>query len=146
MQDTICKLETDVDDATGELLGYTLKRLLAAGALDAHFVPVQMKKNRPAYELTVICRLEDKEKLEQLIFTETTTIGIRASVLQRDILPRKKGVVHTEYGDVEVKICQLGNAERVYVEYDSAVRLADEQGVPLQAVYLAVKLAQKNII
>ncbi len=123
-----------------------MERLLQAGALEAHFVPVQMKKNRPAYELTVLCKLADKEKLEQIIFTETTTIGIRTSVMQRDILPRRAGVVSTCYGDVEVKICQLAGAERVYVEYASAARAAREQGVPLQDVYLAVKLAQKNII
>lgn len=146
MHDEICKLETDIDDTSGEALGYTLERLLKAGALEAHFVPVQMKKNRPAYELVVLCKLADKEKLEQIIFAETTTIGIRMSVMQRDILSRRAGVVRTSYGDVEVKICQLAGAKRVYVEYASAARVAREQGVPLQDVYLAVKLAQKNII
>lgn len=127
-------------------MGYTLECLLEAGALDAHYTAVQMKKSRPAYELTVICKLADKEKLEQIIFSQTTTIGIRFSVMQRDILPRKAATVPTSFGKVQVKICQLEGAERVYVEYASAARIAREQGVPLQDVYAAVKLAQKNII
>lgn len=127
-------------------MGYTLERLLEAGALDAHFTAVQMKKNRPAYELTVICRLADKERLEQIIFAQTTTIGIRSTIMQRDILPRREATVVTSLGEVQVKICQLAGAERVYVEYASAARIAREQDVPLQEVYAAVKLAQKNII
>ena len=143
--DCVCKLETDIDDCSGELLGYTLERLLTAGALDAHYQPVFMKKSRPAWELTVICREEDRAKLEALIFAETTTIGIRRARLERTVLPRRRDVVHTAYGDVAVKRCLLENGERCYVEYDSAAKLAQEQGVPLQDIYLAAQLAQKNI-
>ena len=143
--DCICKLETDIDDCSGELLGYTLERLLAAGALDAHYQPVFMKKSRPAWELTVICREEDRAKLEAMIFAETTTIGIRRARMERTVLPRRRDVVHTAYGDVAVKRCLLENGERCYVEYDSATKLAQEQGVPLQDIYLAAQLAQKNI-
>ena len=143
--DCICKLETDIDDCSGELLGYTLERLLAAGALDAHYQPVFMKKSRPAWELTVICREDDREKLEQVIFAETTTIGIRRACLERTVLPRRRDVVHTAYGDVAVKSCLLDSGERCYVEYDSAAKLAQEQGVSLQDIYVAVQLAQKNI-
>lgn len=126
-------------------MGYTLQRLLEAGALDAHYAPVLMKKNRPAWELTVLCREEDRQRLETVIFAETTTIGIRCVRMQRDILPRRRGVVHTELGDVEVKLCQVGGSERCYVEYDSAAKIARAQGVPLQNVYMAVRIAQKNI-
>lgn len=143
--DCVCKLETDIDDCSGELLGYTLERLLTAGALDAHYQPVFMKKSRPAWELTVICREEDRAKLEALIFAETTTIGIRRARMERTVLPRRRDVVHTAYGDVAVKRCLLENGERCYVEYDSAAKLAQEQGVPLQDICLAVQLAQKNI-
>lgn len=143
--DCICQLQSDIDDCSGELLGYMLERLLAAGALDAHYQPVFMKKSRPAWELTVICREEDRAKLEALIFAETTTIGIRRARLERTVLPRKRDVLHTAYGDVVVKRCQLQDGERYYVEYDSAVKLAQEQGVPLQDIYLAAQLAQKNI-
>ena len=143
--DCICQLQSDIDDCSGELLGYTLERLLAAGALDAHYQPVFMKKSRPAWELTVICREEDRAKLEALIFAETTTIGIRRARMERTVLPRRRDVVHTAYGDVAVKRCLLENGERCYVEYDSAAKLAQEQGVPLQDIYLAAQLAQKNI-
>lgn len=143
--DCICQLQSDIDDCSGELLGYTLERLLAAGALDAHYQPVFMKKSRPAWELTVICREEDRAKLEALIFAETTTIGIRRARMERTVLPRSRYVVHTAYGDVAVKRCLLENGERCYVEYDSAAKLAQEQGVPLQDIYLAAQLAQKNI-
>lgn len=143
--DCICQLQSDIDDCSGELLGYTLERLLAAGALDAHYQPVFMKKSRPAWELTVICREEDRAKLEALIFAETTTIGIRRARMERTVLPRRRDVVHTAYGDVAVKHCLLDSGERCYVEYDSAAKLAQEQGVPLQDIYLAVQLAQKNI-
>lgn len=143
--DCICQLQSDIDDCSGELLGYTLERLLAAGALDAHYQPVFMKKSRPAWELTVICREEDRAKLEALIFAETTTIGIRRARMERTVLPRRRDVVHTAYGDVAVKRCLLDSGERCYVEYDSAAKLAQEQGVPLQDIYLAVQLAQKNI-
>lgn len=143
--DCVCKLETDIDDCSGELLGYTLERLLAEGALDAHCQPVFMKKSRPAWELTVICREEDRAKLEALIFAETTTIGVRRARMERTVLPRRRDVVHTAYGDVAVKRCLLDSGERCYVEYDSAAKLAQEQGVPLQDIYLAAQLAQKNI-
>ena len=143
--DCICQLQSDIDDCSGELLGYTLERLLAAGALDAHYQPVFMKKSRPAWELTVICREEDRAKLEALIFAETTTIGIRRARMERTVLPSRRDVVHTAYGDVAVKRCLLENGERCYVEYDSAAKLAQEQGVPLQDIYLAAQMAQKNI-
>ena len=143
--DCVCQLQSDIDDCSGELLGYTLERLLAAGALDAHYQPVFMKKSRPAWELTVICREEDRAKLEALIFAETTTIGIRRARMERTVLPRRRDVVHTAYGDVAVKRCLLENGERCYVEYDSAAKLAQEQGVPLQDIYLAAQLTQKNI-
>lgn len=143
--DCICQLQSDIDDCSGELLGYTLERLLAAGALDAHYQPVFMKKSRPAWELTVICREEDRAKLEALIFAETTTIGIRRARMERTVLPRRRDVVHTAYGDVAVKRCLLDSGERCYVEYDSATKLAQEQGVPLQDIYLAAQLTQKNI-
>ena len=76
-RDKVVKLETDIDDCSGEVLGYVMKKLFKAGAKDVHYAPIFMKKNRPAWELTVICREDKAEELEQIIFTETTTIGIR---------------------------------------------------------------------
>ena len=76
-RDEVLKIETDIDDCSGEVLGYTLEKLMQAGALDVHYAPVFMKKNRPAWELTVICKKEIRETLEDIIFRETTTIGVR---------------------------------------------------------------------
>ena len=76
-EDKICKLEANIDDSTGEQLGYVLGALMEAGARDVHYTPVYMKKNRPGWQLNVICMEEDREKLENIIFRETTTIGIR---------------------------------------------------------------------
>ena len=118
---------------------------MQAGAKDVHYTPVYMKKNRPAYQVNVICKKEDAEKLEKLIFQGTTTIGIRRARMERTVLPRRRDVVHTAYGDVAVKRCLLDSGERCYVEYDSATKLAQEQGVPLQDIYLAAQLTQKNI-
>mgnify|MGYP000799210604 FL=1 len=88
-EESVYKLETNIDDCTGETLGYVMNRLLEAGARDAHFVPVYMKKNRPAYELAVICDEEKIPEMEQIIFEETTTIGIRRCRVERTVLPRE---------------------------------------------------------
>ena len=85
-RDKVVKLETDIDDCSGEVLGYVMKKLFKAGAKDVHYAPVFMKKNRPAWELTVICGEDKAEELEQIIFTETTTIGIREYPLGRSVL------------------------------------------------------------
>lgn len=88
-KDVIVKLESNVDDCSGEALGYVMERLLKAGARDVHYTPVFMKKNRPAYQLNVICSEEDVSKLEDIIFEETTTIGIRKQKMERSILKRE---------------------------------------------------------
>ena len=139
-KDVICQLECNVDDCGGEVLGYVLDRLLEAGALDVQLLPCYMKKNRPAYQLQVLCPGERREVLEQIIFAETTTIGIRCSMKERSVLPRRPDVVETEYGSVQVKRCQLGEGqERVYPEYASCAELAKKQGVPLAQIYKAIR-------
>ena len=98
-KDEIVKLETDIDDSTGEALGYTIDRLMQAGALDVHYSPVYMKKNRPAWELTVICKKSKMEEIEDIIFKETTTIGIREfPSVMRSILHRNQRQVETPFG------------------------------------------------
>lgn len=88
-KDTIYKLESNIDDCSGEALGYVMEELLNAGARDVHYIPVYMKKNRPAWMLNVICSKEDIEKLESIIFRETTTIGIRRVEMERTVLKRE---------------------------------------------------------
>jgi uncharacterized protein (TIGR00299 family) protein len=139
-KDEVVKLESDIDDASGEVLGYTMKRLMEAGALDVHYSPIYMKKNRPAWELTVICKEETKDALEDIIFSETTTIGIREfTSVMRSILRREEKEVDTAYGKVKVKEVTIHGEKRRYPEYESVKALAEEKGVPFQTVFDLVK-------
>ncbi len=134
-EDTIYRLETNIDDCTGEVLGYVMERLLKAGARDVHFIPVYMKKNRPACELTVICDECKIKELEQIIFQETTTIGIRRIKMERSVLPRESVTVTLKEGELKAKKCILPDGQvRCYPEYDSAAELAEKCGLPLQKV------------
>ncbi len=134
-KDAIYRLETNIDDCTGELLGYVMERLLKAGARDVHFIPVYMKKNRPAFELTVICDEEKIKELERIIFLETTTIGIRRVKMERSILPRESVTVSLKEGEMKAKKCVLPDGEvRYYPEYESAAQLAGKSGLPLWQV------------
>lgn len=133
--ETIYRLETDIDDSTGEQLGFTMDRLMEAGAKDVHFQPIYMKKNRPAYEMVVICEEKDISSMETILFRETTTIGVRRMKMERTTLERKKDIVNTTFGDVEVKVCTLPDGTvRVYPEYESVAKLAKEKGIPFQEI------------
>lgn len=145
-KDEIVKLETDIDDSTGEALGYTIDRLMQAGALDVHYSPVYMKKNRPAWELTVICKKSRMEELEDIIFKETTTIGIREfPSVMRSILHRNQRQVETPFGIAEVKEVALPGERRFYPEYESVKAIAEKEHLPFAEVYHLVKaLAEQN--
>ncbi|WP_443652118.1 nickel pincer cofactor biosynthesis protein LarC [Dialister invisus] len=143
-RDKVVKLETDIDDCSGEVLGYVMKKLFKAGAKDVHYAPVFMKKNRPAWELTVICGEDKAEELEQIIFTETTTIGIREYPLMRSILNREEKEVETVYGKAAVKQVTFGDMTRAYPEYDTVKKLAKKNKVPFMDVFDAVKEAAKK--
>lgn len=146
-KDEIVKLETDIDDSTGEALGYTIDRLMQAGALDVHYSPVYMKKNRPAWELTVICKKSRMEELEDIIFKETTTIGIREfPSVMRSILHRNQKQVETPFGIAEVKEVALPGERRFYPEYESVKAIAEKNHLPFAEVYHLVKaLAEQNV-
>ena len=134
-RDEIYKLETNIDDCTGELLGYTMDNLMSAGARDVHFTPVYMKKNRPAYMLTVICDEAHIKKMEQIIFEETTTIGIRRMRMERTVLEREETVIALERGEVKAKKCTLPDGQvRLYPEYESVAELARKNDVSFQQV------------
>ena len=145
-KDEIVKLETDIDDSTGEALGYTIDRLMQAGALDVHYSPVYMKKNRPAWELTVICKKSRMEEIEDIIFKETTTIGIREfPSVMRSILRRNQKRVETPFGFAEVKEVALPGERRFYPEYESVKAIAEKENLPFAEVYHLVKaLAERN--
>lgn len=138
-EEQIYKLETNIDDCTGEALGYTMQRLLEAGARDVHYTPVFMKKNRPAYELNVICTEEKREELEHIIFEETTSIGIRRIPVERTVLDRRMVQVDLPWGKASLKICGTGTREWVYPEYESVAELAKKAGIPFAKMYQIVK-------
>ena len=135
----IYKLESNIDDCTGEMLGYVMELLFKAGARDVHYIPVYMKKNRPAYQLNVVCLEKDIEILENIIFEETTTIGIRRIPVERSVLKRRIEKIMTSLGEAEVKICLLKEKEKVYPEYESVKKLCLQHKLNFQEVYQLIQ-------
>lgn len=139
-KDVVYRLETNIDDCTGEALGYVMERLFDAGARDVHYTPVYMKKNRPAYQLNVICDRETVPEMETIIFRETTTIGIRKMEMERTVLERSAGKITTSLGEAEVKVCILPDgARRGYPEYASVERLAKKNGISFRDAFEIIK-------
>ncbi len=133
--DTVAVLEANLDDLNPQVFGYVLERLLEEGALDVFGVPVQMKKNRPGTVLTVLCKPEDADKLTQLIFSETTTLGVRRRDEARATLARRWEKVRTEWGEVRIKIASMNGTVTNYApEYEDCRSIAAEHHVPLKTV------------
>jgi uncharacterized protein (TIGR00299 family) protein len=133
--ETVRVLEANIDDLNPQVFGYVMDRLLQEGALDAFGMPVQMKKNRPGMLLTVLCKPEDAGKLIQLIFTETTTLGVRGRDEIRQTLARRWETVRTEWGEVRIKIASMNGTVTNYApEYEDCRRIAGEHHVPLKTV------------
>lgn len=128
-RDAVAKLECNLDDITGEDIGYTLEQLFSAGALDAYTQAIGMKKSRPGILLSVICRQEDADRLAAVIMKNTTTLGIRRQDLTRYVLDRKITSVQTAYGDVRVKHASGMGVNRSKPEYEDVARLAEANGV-----------------
>jgi pyridinium-3,5-bisthiocarboxylic acid mononucleotide nickel chelatase len=134
-QDTVAALEANLDDLNPQVFGYVMDRLLEEGALDVFGMPVQMKKNRPGTLLTVLCRPEDAAKLTQIIFAETTTLGVRQRREQRHILARHWVSVNTQWGNVRMKIASMNGAVTNYApEYEDCRKIAAEKHLPLKTV------------
>ncbi len=139
--DTVWILETNIDDVSGETIGYCFDRLLAEGALDVYCTPIQMKKNRPGVLVGVIATADKVRDMEQILFRETGTFGIRRTQAQRSKLSREASSVATKWGAVKGK---KGWREGVAVfspEYEDCVRVAREHSIPLREVYEEVRLA-----
>jgi hypothetical protein len=133
--ETISVLEANLDDLNPQVYGYVMDRLLEDGALDVFGMPVQMKKNRPGTLLTVLCKPEDAEKLTQLVFSETTTLGVRHREESRQTLARRWESVRTEWGEVRIKIASMNGTVTNYApEYEDCRRIAAEHRVPLKTV------------
>ncbi len=133
--ETVAVLEANIDDLNPQVFGYVMDRLLEEGALDVFGMPVQMKKNRPGTLLTVLCKPEHASKLTQLIFTETTTLGVRQRDEMRQTLARRWENVRTQWGDVRIKIASMNGSITNYApEYEDCRRIATEHHVPLKTV------------
>lgn len=136
IKDIIWKLETDMDDCGGEMMGHVMNLLMANGAREVHYTPIYTKKNRPAYTLTVICKESEREKLENLIFSETTTIGIRRVEMERTILQREIQKKDTPVGTAIVKACTLPDGNiRYYPEYENVAELAERNQLSFRETY-----------
>ena len=140
----VAVLETQIDDCNPQIFGYLFEELLKIGARDVFTQPVMMKKNRPGILLTIICDLEQIDMCEEIIFRETTTIGIRRQIQKRSILERNIETVNTKYGQIRVKIAhQQGKIINIQPEYEDCVRLAREYNVPFNSIFLTAKTAYK---
>ena len=131
----IVVMETNIDDCSGEILGYTEELLFENGALDVFYTPIFMKKNRPAYRLTVVCKEPDIQKLQNIIFKETTTIGIRYRYEYRAELEREQILIDTKYGTLKAKKVVNNGETYIYPEYESVKELAKKNDIPLKEVY-----------
>jgi uncharacterized protein (TIGR00299 family) protein len=127
-------IETNIDDTTPEILGYVMERLFEAGARDVFFTPIYMKKCRPATRINVLCDAANTPAVEQILFTETSTIGVRKYQAERTCLPRRAVTVATPYGEVQAKESVYGNTRRISIEFDDARRLAKEKDIPLKEI------------
>ena len=133
--ETVSVLEANLDDLNPQVFGYVMDRLFEEGALDAFAMPVQMKKNRPGTLLSVLCKPADADKLTQIIFSETTTLGVRRRDEQRQTLARRWVSVSTQWGDVRIKVASMNGTVTNYApEYEDCRRIAVEKHVPLKAV------------
>lgn len=140
--DQIVLLETNLDDTAGEAIGYCCEQLWKAGALDVATTPLQMKKGRPGVLLSVQCRPADADLLANIIFRETTTLGLRRSTRQRQTLPRRNVKVSTAWGEIDGVVATLPDGtERFSPEFASCREIADKENMPLEAVYAAVRQA-----
>src|SRR5271157_5946212 len=139
--DRIVELQANIDDLSPEILGAVQARLLKVGALDAFFTPIQMKKNRPGILLSVLCRPSDRQKIQELLFTETSTFGIRYREIERITLDREIVQVQTAFGSIQIKIgSQDGKVFQVSPEFESCNAAAERSQQPLKRIYeLAVE-------
>ena len=135
-------IETNIDDLSPQVLGHVMDQAFDLGALDCYFTPVQMKKNRPGILLSILCEHRLKNQLMQLLFIETTTLGIRTYEVERRALERTTVPVETPYGPIDVKVARLnGQVVNEMPEFEQCRRAAKESGVPLKRVEEAVRVA-----
>lgn len=143
--EVITVMEVNLDDMNPQIYGYFAEKALGAGALEVYATPVQMKKNRPGQLVTILCAAADERALAELLFRETTTIGVRTWQVQRRTLVRESVKVQTAHGEVRVKISrQNGLVLNAAPEYEDCRRIAEERGVPLKEVLAAAVAAYRS--
>jgi uncharacterized protein (TIGR00299 family) protein len=130
----VCILEANIDDSNPQVLGHALERLMQSGALDVTLSPLQMKKNRPGSLLTVIAKPEDQESLAQVIFAETSTLGLRIQSAERRVQEREIVTVETAFGPIRGKVSPQGTFAP---EFDDCRAIAERTGIPLQQILAA---------
>jgi pyridinium-3,5-bisthiocarboxylic acid mononucleotide nickel chelatase len=141
-EDLVLMIETNIDDMDPKVYDHAIQMLMKAGALDASISPIRMKKGRSGVILSVICRIDDKEKILDTIFKETTTIGVRTYLIKREKLKRKSVKVRTKFGKVSVKLGFAGNSiKNASPEYDDCVRLSKKLKMPAETIYDEAKAA-----
>jgi uncharacterized protein (TIGR00299 family) protein len=139
-------LETNLDDASPQIIGHVMDRVFELGALDCYFTPVQMKKNRPGVLLSVLCGREEKEAVMKLLFTETTTLGVRSYEVNRRALQRSVVRVETQYGPIDVKVAHLdGRVVNEMPEFEQCRQAAVRAGVAVKIVEDAVRVATAKL-
>ena len=143
--DTVWRLESNLDDCSGEVLGFVMDELFAAGAKDVYYTPIYMKKNRPAVQINIICREADIEKLQNVLFRNTTTIGVRRCRMERTVLPREIQQIDTPYGRVQVKVCRIGEEVRAYPEYASVSELCKTHNMSFQEAWRIASAAADTV-
>ena len=139
-EDTITELDCNLDDITGEAVGYAMDKLLKAGALEVYTTAVGMKKNRLGIKLTVLCRKEDRDKIVRTIFKHTTTLGIREVEKSRYVLDRTIEKVSTQYGEVRKKVSTGYDVRREKYEYDDIVAIAEEKGISIEEILKNIRM------
>ena len=133
--DSICILEANIDDATGEAIGYATQKLLQSGALDVYTTPIYMKQNRPAVQVSVICEVGDADMLGRMLLESGISFGLRKQLAQRMKLAREIVTVQTEYGDIRVKTGLLdGKIVTAKPEYSDCAKAADSRKIPFKTV------------
>lgn len=131
----LVEIETNIDDLSPQILGFVMERVFEMGALDCWFTQIQMKKNRPATKVSILCEPTDSNRMTEFLFSETTTLGVRLQHVERHCLPRTFEKVVTKFGEIDVKIARHnGKIVNVQPEYDDLRKAAISHGVPLQSV------------
>ncbi len=143
----LCLLETNLDDVSPQILGFVMDKAFELGALDCWFTPIQMKKNRPATMISILCEPKNRQKLTELLYIETTTLGVRIRRIERECLERKFETVETQFGEIDVKI-GLFNGKQVNAmpEYEQLKRIANEKSIPLKLLKEEVLRKLREII